>query len=358
MIPTKSTISADNNPPWYLEDDDSMDDDWFYSSIKRYQQISMFHLSCDIQSLDVLARTNLLVLAGKFDLEQIELAVYEIPEKLTALCPLKEGLLHQRDFSFVAGSRTLSQDPVIQVKFVDVPGLLKVILLQKFKISSWERKTETDLLVISQELDLDRTPHFMDVSNKIIVISENSTMTVLNICQLQVLHKITLTNSVNGCSLSSSNLTICLSNGTVVDFNPDTMKKVRSTSVSTSFPKMKCSSMKKSGPYQLAFISEEDNLFFFKEHDPVPEAPFHPHPTGLSNISAIKWNSDGTLIVSSLSQVIIFEVEVSKLTQIFVHDAHKSFIMDCIPHPTVPKLLFSSDSRKRLHAWLYNNENK
>lgn len=355
MISTKSTITTSNNPPWYLEDDDSIDDDWFYASIKRYQQLSMFHLSYDIQSLDVLSHSNLLVVAGKFDLEQIELAVYQIPEKLIATCPLKEGLLHQRDFSFVAGARASSRDPVIQVKAVNGHGPLKIILLQKLRISSWKQKEQTDLLIQSHGLHLNRKPDFMKISKDMVVICEGTSVSILNISEFQLLHKLTLSSNVTGCDFDHK-LTVCLSNGSISVFDIDSMKESTLRSVSKFISDIKCSSIKKSGPYQVACISESGQLAFFGNDDSGDLASFVPDMNDpLLNASVLRWCDNETIMVANMSQVIIFGVESSKLTKIFVHDAHKSFVSDCIPHPNMPKLIFSSDSRNRLHAWLYRD---
>ena len=98
------------NPPWFEgSEDDSEDDEWFYNSIKNYEQMCIYSIICKPAAIDIDVESRRLVIAGarsslrkpdKTDRRKFEIAVYSIPEKLVIYGNKeKEGLLSGRDLS-------------------------------------------------------------------------------------------------------------------------------------------------------------------------------------------------------------------------------------------------------------------
>ena len=76
--------------PW--DDDgasDSEEDDWLFSSLTCYNQLLMFHLNVQPQSVALAPGGNTLVVG---DGEKQELVVYRVPSKLVAGSKEKEGV--------------------------------------------------------------------------------------------------------------------------------------------------------------------------------------------------------------------------------------------------------------------------
>ena len=97
--------SLPNNPPWLEDSDDNSDEDeWFYTSIHRYKQLCTYSLICDPTAIDINTASRKVVVAGLRSLgtiqqnhseqKKFEVAIYLIPEKLTVESNKeKEGLL-------------------------------------------------------------------------------------------------------------------------------------------------------------------------------------------------------------------------------------------------------------------------
>ena len=87
--------------PWDDGASDSEEDDWLFSSLTRYNQLLMFHLTVQPQCVALAPGGNTLVVG---DGEKQELVVYRVPSKLMAGSKEKEGLTSNRDFGLVAGT--------------------------------------------------------------------------------------------------------------------------------------------------------------------------------------------------------------------------------------------------------------
>ena len=141
---------AQDDPPWIREgqdQDDEMDDEWFYASItrwdkgkvwncddgkanhlfSRYDHLCMYALSCRASSVAVSPDGGHLAVCGRViptsgaigegegESRVNELMVLSLPDKLLSSSPRQEGLTAKRDVAFKAGARETAHLPFLQV---------------------------------------------------------------------------------------------------------------------------------------------------------------------------------------------------------------------------------------------------
>eukprot|EP00095_Tigriopus_kingsejongensis_P006371 maker-scaffold42_size484952-snap-gene-3.32 protein:Tk06371 transcript:maker-scaffold42_size484952-snap-gene-3.32-mRNA-1 annotation:"hypothetical protein EHEL_021330" len=322
-------------------------------TLMAYHQLCMYHLTSQIRALAVSANRHLLCVAGDWETElQVDLAIYYIPEKLTTSSTYKEGLLPQRDFAFHAGAREGGQDgTIVQVMFQANAPSTTVILLQSNRISIWSHKRGTDLLEKIHTTDLKCSPPIsMKVHEDLIYVLGTNWGLRLNL-ELKVTGQLDLGSEARLLTfqVDASGLVVVTQPKKVSHYGLDLLEKPETSVLDEAeINVLACDVYSRD---RLAFISSDFRLHVAQDRT----KPIIQTLADVKSVDGLSWVSADVIQLVSGSRIILFTVDGENVKDIFTHDPHKTLVTDCVHHPKVPNLFFSSDSANRLHAWRFDS---
>ena len=342
---------------------DSEEDDWMFSTLNLYNQLLMFHLTVQPGSVDLPPSGTTLVVG---DGDKQELVIYRVPSKLMAKSKEQEGLKNNRDFGLVAG--TVNAGKVKGVKFMGEERLLTCREGgEGVDVWGWG---EEDLLERKAVLDkCGFEPEMLAVREEECFLGGE------NLVGKRKLEK----GDWSSRKLDGKGDISCLyteGDGEVV--------WVAQTGGVVSCVDWRvegvASKLRLGGAdadqWDTAFLPHGDSVGVVGVSSasggsvglwdtrqggiPVCQHPLQLSPTLYQTGSAPKVVAGcGTVLLSTGHTVSVYNP--TNLHLLFQHEGHKQKdqlvnVTSMAIHPTVEMLVFSGDSRQRLHAWIFNTD--
>jgi len=338
-------------PPWLQEADcgHTLDDEWFYASIQRYDHLYMYSLSCNVACMALDDKGHHLALVGRSrrggqSEAGHELMVFSLPDKLLmANCPAKEGLAGKRDFSLRAGYRGQHDNPTlagcVQVCFGQNAD--EVLTLTCNKLTSWTRVEQADLYRADRQWDVSLGPARMHFHLGFVYVANGRNLTVIN--------------SQNGDS------TVTEWPSPLADFKVDQHGDI--IGVNANGRRITAEDQNKERQTEtlknVALCKEDDRLTALVRgqslvinclNEPVCEL----QNEDLLDVSNMWWWTKESLVAACRSVLNVYNFKGNSLSLAFRHDGHAGRVTAWSNHPNVARLSFSVDDEGALHAWQFN----
>jgi len=373
-------ISKMDSCPWEIDgDDESDDDDWFYSSLTKYEHLLMYSLSVSAQCMSVSQDGRYICVGGTRNANdsinnkngENELLVYSIPAKLNTTCPLKEGLSSSRDFKLRAGAFTDS--PIKQASFsgADNEKLWSSSRTEK-GVRLWNIPPEDDLISSTAWLSSSSisSPVYCEAGGKC-YLAGDSVIEQVDVDTWTIDQSVAIGKNegveVEGvyCDEEEGSVWWCDGKGRIGAQDLRSRTKIFSDIELTSYPDidsqdwtfsflpnsfLKIAAVGSHGKLCTLDTRSTKKLFLSENLTFNSSMPLTPPSVCGSRIK-------DEIAVQSADVVNVYSIKHGQLKLLFEHDGHKKKrkvgVLSTAWHTGIHNLLFSADSQQNLHAWSF-----
>ncbi len=374
--------------PWEAEVDTD-DEEWFFSSMKSYKHLLIYSVSAVPELLEVSECGRRLAVAVRATQATSELVYYLLPSKILARSAEEEGLSNSRDFKITAGAVT--SEPVSGLRFL--PGGTGLLTISQGQpgVQLWSVQPDEDQLqreapkcpgagansrLIPSAFCVSSNHAFLTDGNAVERISL-STAEVTNTWPLDILPS-SAGRSVEAIHAAEDESSLHLAFSSGVYCRLDLTAEGAVTSVQTSnlsndeagitsswhWQFAKSQDKEKSGGLFLFGVSSQGVLRVFDiatMASPVLECKLEfdsRFPLTQPALAVSLVHSQLLVTCGDCVHIYNFNIGEGRISLDFKHEGHKRKkqrvrVLAAQFHPQVPKLIFTTDSEKNIHAWQY-----
>ncbi|XP_068236117.1 WD repeat-containing protein 73-like isoform X1 [Palaemon carinicauda] len=348
------------------------DDEWFYSSFKRYDDLSMYNVQGSISSMALKGNSKLLLASSRG--QHHEILELSVPKKIIA--GKDSGLTRDRDFGVLTGGYTTGL-----VKRI-LPLQAGVVTSESTGINFYSIPNsldDTDIIMLKQVIKKDVESYPIADANSVVyygidisdvVTYDLSSETSKNISLVpdstESLSKDINSGAIGDLCSKYGNIYICLNHsGNVLIFDPRKNHLLQKGIYCEPLGGRWTLDVSDSGHYVATFgsngclrlyDSRNFNKFLWNKDFKVQEefksksdecicVKLSPH-NNLVSVSGI----DRNIHISGIN-------EIPKDDNLFIHDGHRDREIQSISthlwHPEQENLLFSADDTGQLQAWRF-----